>query len=125
MTTPVLESRLPNVGTTIFTVIGQLAAKHQAINLSQGAPNFPCSADLVRYAHEAMQAGAAYALGDDDWIFPSYRESAIGLLRAPQHETDGAVQRAVKTAPPAMASVSRSKLPPRKAPTESRPTGSK
>jgi pyruvate dehydrogenase E1 component alpha subunit len=31
--------------------------------------------------HEAMQAGSAYALGDDDWIFPSYREGAIGLLR--------------------------------------------
>ncbi|RKQ58835.1 aspartate/methionine/tyrosine aminotransferase [Vogesella indigofera] len=52
-----VPSKLPHVGTTIFTVIGQLAAKHQAINLSQGAPNFPCSTDLVRYAHEAMQAG--------------------------------------------------------------------
>jgi pyruvate dehydrogenase E1 component alpha subunit len=31
--------------------------------------------------HEAMQAGAAFALEDRDWIFPSYRESAIGLLR--------------------------------------------
>ncbi len=31
--------------------------------------------------HEAMQAGAAHALEDDDWIFPSYRESAIGMLR--------------------------------------------
>ena len=31
--------------------------------------------------HEAIQAGATFALGDDDWIFPSYRESAIGLLR--------------------------------------------
>ena len=31
--------------------------------------------------HEAMQAGSAHALDDGDWIFPSYRESAIGLLR--------------------------------------------
>jgi pyruvate dehydrogenase E1 component alpha subunit len=31
--------------------------------------------------HEAMQAGSATALADEDWIFPSYRESAIGLLR--------------------------------------------
>jgi pyruvate dehydrogenase E1 component alpha subunit len=31
--------------------------------------------------HEAMQAGAVYALERNDWIFPSYRESAIGLLR--------------------------------------------
>jgi pyruvate dehydrogenase E1 component alpha subunit len=35
----------------------------------------------IYWNHEAMQAGSAYALGDDDWIFPSYRESAIGLLR--------------------------------------------
>ncbi|NWK79342.1 methionine aminotransferase [Aquitalea sp. LB_tupeE] len=51
------RSRLPHVGTTIFSVIGQLAAQHQAINLSQGAPNFPCSEALLRYASEAMQAG--------------------------------------------------------------------
>ena len=31
--------------------------------------------------HEAMQAGSAHALAPADWIFPSYRESAIGLLR--------------------------------------------
>jgi pyruvate dehydrogenase E1 component alpha subunit len=35
----------------------------------------------IFWNHEAMQAGSVYALEDDDWIFPSYRESAIGLLR--------------------------------------------
>ena len=35
----------------------------------------------IFWNHEAMQAGAVYALERDDWIFPSYRESAIGLLR--------------------------------------------
>jgi pyruvate dehydrogenase E1 component alpha subunit len=35
----------------------------------------------IFWNHEAMQVGSAYALSDDDWIFPSYRESAIGLLR--------------------------------------------
>jgi pyruvate dehydrogenase E1 component alpha subunit len=35
----------------------------------------------IFWNHEAMQAGAAHALSDEDWIFPSYRESAIGLLR--------------------------------------------
>jgi pyruvate dehydrogenase E1 component subunit alpha len=35
----------------------------------------------IFWNHEAMQAGSIYALGDADWIFPSYRESAIGLLR--------------------------------------------
>jgi pyruvate dehydrogenase E1 component subunit alpha len=35
----------------------------------------------IFWNHEAMQAGSAHALEDEDWIFPSYRESAIGLLR--------------------------------------------
>src|SRR3954469_23421241 len=35
----------------------------------------------IFWNHKAMQAGSVYALGKDDWIFPSYRESAIGLLR--------------------------------------------
>jgi pyruvate dehydrogenase E1 component alpha subunit len=37
--------------------------------------------------HEAIQAGATFALRDDDWIFPSYRESAIGLVRGMPVET--------------------------------------
>jgi pyruvate dehydrogenase E1 component alpha subunit len=37
--------------------------------------------------HEAIQVGATYPLGDDDWIFPSYRESAIGLVRGMPVET--------------------------------------
>ena len=35
----------------------------------------------IFWNHEAIQAGATFALADGDWIFPSYRESAIGLLR--------------------------------------------
>jgi pyruvate dehydrogenase E1 component alpha subunit len=35
----------------------------------------------IFWNHEAMQAGSLHALAGDDWIFPSYRESAIGLLR--------------------------------------------
>ena len=35
----------------------------------------------IFWNHEAMQAGAVHALEREDWIFPSYRESAIGLLR--------------------------------------------
>ena len=41
----------------------------------------------IFWNHEAMQVGAVYALDDDDWIFPSYRESAIGLLRGLPAET--------------------------------------
>ena len=51
------RSKLPDVGTTIFTVIGQLAAEHQALNLSQGAPNFDPSAKLVEDVAAAMRAG--------------------------------------------------------------------
>ncbi len=35
----------------------------------------------IFWGHEAMQAGSVFALEDRDWIFPAYRESAIGLLR--------------------------------------------
>jgi pyruvate dehydrogenase E1 component alpha subunit len=35
----------------------------------------------IAWNHEAIQAGATFALGADDWIFPSYRESPIGLVR--------------------------------------------
>ena len=35
----------------------------------------------IFWGHEALQAGAVHALETEDWIFPSYRESAIGLLR--------------------------------------------
>jgi pyruvate dehydrogenase E1 component alpha subunit len=35
----------------------------------------------IYWGHEAMQAGSVHALEDEDWIFPAYRESAIGLLR--------------------------------------------
>jgi len=41
----------------------------------------------IFWNHEAMQAGSVYALERDDWIFPSYRESAIGLLRGMPVET--------------------------------------
>jgi methionine aminotransferase len=51
------RSKLPDVGTTIFTVIGELAAQYDALNLSQGAPNFECDPRLVEAAARAMRAG--------------------------------------------------------------------
>jgi len=54
---PTQRSKLPDVGTTIFTVIGSLAAQHQALNLSQGAPNFACDPRLVEAASRAMRDG--------------------------------------------------------------------
>ena len=47
-------SKLPNVGTTIFTVMSQLAAKENAINLSQGFPNFPSDSKLIEMVQQAL-----------------------------------------------------------------------
>ncbi len=58
LSTPVtICSKLPDVGTTIFTVIGQLSAQYDAINLSQGAPNFACDTRLVAGVTRAMEQG--------------------------------------------------------------------
>ncbi|MBU3630433.1 pyridoxal phosphate-dependent aminotransferase [Polynucleobacter sp. AP-Melu-500A-A1] len=54
--TPSFPSRLPTVGTTVFTVMSALAAKHQAINLGQGFPDFPCDPKLIAKVNEAMLA---------------------------------------------------------------------
>ena len=45
-----IDSKLPHVGTTIFTVMSQLAAEHRAINLSQGFPDFDGPASLLERA---------------------------------------------------------------------------
>jgi len=50
-------SRLPNVGTTIFTVMSQLALKHGAVNLGQGFPDFNCDERLQQCLAEAVRAG--------------------------------------------------------------------
>ncbi|MDZ7892195.1 MAG: pyridoxal phosphate-dependent aminotransferase [Rhodoferax sp.] len=55
--TPPLSSRLPSVGTTIFTVMSALATEHQAVNLGQGFPDFACDPQLVDAVTAAMQAG--------------------------------------------------------------------
>jgi methionine aminotransferase len=55
--TPALRSKLPAVGTTIFTVMSALAAKHGAVNLGQGFPDFDCDPRLVNFVTSAMEAG--------------------------------------------------------------------
>lgn len=54
----VIGSKLPNVGTTIFTVMSQLASDNNAINLSQGFPDFQCDNHLISLVNKYMQAGA-------------------------------------------------------------------
>jgi methionine aminotransferase len=52
-----IQSKLPNAGTTIFTVMSALAAEHNAINLGQGFPDFPMSEDLMNKVNEVMHKG--------------------------------------------------------------------
>ena len=52
-----LQSKLPHVGTTIFTVMSKLAAECGAINLSQGFPDFPIDEKLSALVHAAMSTG--------------------------------------------------------------------
>jgi len=52
-----IQSKLPDVGTTIFTVMSSLAAELKAINLGQGFPDFPMNAELMNLVTEVMQKG--------------------------------------------------------------------
>lgn len=52
-----VRSRLPEVGTSIFSVMSKMALEHQAINLSQGFPDFPVSERLIDLIYENMKAG--------------------------------------------------------------------
>ena len=75
-----LTSKLPNVGTTIFTVMSSLARQHNAINLSQGFPNFQTDAKLSELVSKAMNQGHnqyAPMMGN-----PSLREAIANKFQA-------------------------------------------
>ena len=55
MAIPSIHSKLPAVGTSVFTVMSALATQHKAINLGQGFPDFPMPPELVALVSEAMQ----------------------------------------------------------------------
>ena len=55
MSTIQLTSKLPNVGTTIFSVMSALANEHKAVNLGQGFPDYPMSGELIALVSEAMR----------------------------------------------------------------------
>lgn len=57
MSIPALATRLPAVGTTVFTRMSQLAQEHGAVNLGQGFPDFDCDPRLVELVHASMRAG--------------------------------------------------------------------
>ena len=54
---PVVRSRLPDTGTTIFSVMSALAARHGAVNLGQGFPDYPIDPALIDLVADAMRAG--------------------------------------------------------------------
>ncbi len=55
--TPSLKTKLPTVGTTIFTVMSSLALEKNAVNLGQGFPDFECDPQLVGAVTQAMTQG--------------------------------------------------------------------
>ncbi len=55
--TPSIQSKLPQVGTTIFTLMSALAAEKKAVNLGQGFPDFECDPALITAVNDAMQSG--------------------------------------------------------------------
>ncbi len=55
--TPLLQTKLPAVGTTIFTVMSGLALEKNAVNLGQGFPDFECDPQLVSAVTQAMSEG--------------------------------------------------------------------
>ncbi len=52
-----INSKLPNIGTTIFTIMSALANEHQAVNLGQGFPDFPMDQQLTDLVNKAMKDG--------------------------------------------------------------------
>jgi methionine aminotransferase len=63
-----ISSKLPNVGTTIFTVMSALAAEHKAVNLGQGFPDYPMPEALTDLVSKAMQSGFNQYAPMPGWI---------------------------------------------------------
>lgn len=78
--TPLLESRLPAVGTTIFTVMSALAQQHGAVNLGQGFPDFACDPKLLDAVDAAMRAG--HNQYPPMAGIPALREAVAGKIEA-------------------------------------------
>lgn len=57
MSVPTIQSKLPNIGETIFTVMSSLAVEYKAINLGQGFPDYPMSDELISLVNFHMKKG--------------------------------------------------------------------
>lgn len=74
-----INSKLPNLGTNIFTVIGQMAHKYNAINLSQGFPNFSPDPKLLQLVDKALK---------DDYNQYSPMPGTLGLRETISEKTE-------------------------------------
>ena len=82
-----IRSRLPHVGTTIFSVMSALAVRHDAVNLGQGFPDFACDPRLVDAVTRAMQAGHNQYPPMTGW--PALRQAiAVKIERLYGHRYD-------------------------------------
>ncbi len=86
-----ITSKLPNVGTTIFTIMSKLAADHNAINLSQGFPDFDCTPELRALFCKYINSGlnqyppSAGIMGLREAIAKKM-QSLYGATYDPEHE---------------------------------------
>jgi methionine transaminase len=78
--TPPIRTKLPAVGTTIFTVMSALAAERGAVNLGQGFPDFNCDPRLVQAVTDAMTQGLNQYPPMTG--VPALREAAAGKIQA-------------------------------------------
>jgi methionine aminotransferase len=78
--TPTLQTKLPEVGTTIFTVMSQLASETGAVNLGQGFPDFDCDPALVQAVTRSMTEGLNQYPPMTG--VPALREAVSGKLQA-------------------------------------------
>ena len=76
---PELAQRVRGFGTTIFTVINELARDYNAINLGQGAPNYDAPAELVATMTQAAQAGKYNQYAPSQGV-PQLREALASHL---------------------------------------------
>ena len=80
-----IQSKLPNIGTTIFTVMSVLAVEHNAINLGQGFPDYLMSEELIALVNKAMQKG------NNQYVhmcgLPALREQVAEKIKGLYHTT--------------------------------------